>query len=106
MFRLTVRPGLVLEIVNPLRIEEEFALVEKNREHLAPFLSWVDLTHSVDDLLNYAQRMREEYASGRAAACLKIAWRAQSACMRAVMRTRDAAKLATGWGRNTPDAAS
>lgn len=70
MFRLTVRPGLVLEIVNPLRIEEEFALVEKNREHLAPFLSWVDLTHSVDDLLNYARRMREEYASGRAAACM------------------------------------
>jgi ribosomal-protein-serine acetyltransferase len=41
--------GLVLELLAPRHAQELYEVVDSNREHLKPWMPWVDSTRSVDD---------------------------------------------------------
>lgn len=61
---VALRPGLALR---PLTIEDAaplFALVEKNRPHLREWMSWLDVTTTVEGIRPFVQSCIDGYSNG------------------------------------------
>lgn len=63
MFRREVEPGLELRQIEFPDAEATFALVERNREYLRPWLPWVDHTLSAEDVREFIARAETQYES-------------------------------------------
>ncbi|MEM9415295.1 MAG: GNAT family protein [Planctomycetota bacterium] len=59
---LPVDDGLALRLLEPRHAEELFAAVDANRDHLARWQPWPDVTQSPSDTRAYAERMLQEFA--------------------------------------------
>ncbi|MEX0871761.1 MAG: GNAT family N-acetyltransferase [Aquisalimonadaceae bacterium] len=66
MFSLEVEQGLALRLLQTDNAEELFALVDRNRDHLREWLSWLDLINSVSDSRRFIERALQHYADRRA----------------------------------------
>ena len=53
-----------LRLLAPCYAEEQFALIEANRDYLQPWLGWVDEMCSVEDATAYSKTTLDEYAQG------------------------------------------
>lgn len=65
---------LTLSLVQPCIAEEIFALVDKNRDHLAPWMPWVKSTESVKQIHSWIKDSLSSFAEGKgltSAICLK-----------------------------------
>jgi len=65
MFRRTVTPGIVIRQFQPDDAADLFDVVGRQREYLRRWLPWVDQTESVDDVLQFIRRAREQDDEGR-----------------------------------------
>ena len=65
MFRREVEPGLELRQTEFHDAEATFALVERNREYLRPWLPWVDHTLSAEDVREFIARAETQYESNQ-----------------------------------------
>jgi ribosomal-protein-serine acetyltransferase len=52
-FEKTVGDNIKLALIDPMYSDDLYALVDRNRAHLRPWLGWVDRTNSVGDLNNF-----------------------------------------------------
>lgn len=50
MFTYRLEPGLTLELLQPRHAAELFDAVDENRDHLSPWMPWVEATKSVADV--------------------------------------------------------
>jgi ribosomal-protein-serine acetyltransferase len=66
MFRAEVRPGLELRLLEERHAPEVFALADRDRDFLRPWLPWVDATQTEDDSLAFIRSTLEQFASGDA----------------------------------------
>lgn len=69
MFSLRVDDEVALELAEERHAEEIFALVDRNRDHLRPWMPWVDPTVRVEDTLAFLKFVRAEYAAGQQFHC-------------------------------------
>ena len=69
MFSLKADDEVELELAEMHHAQEIFDLVERNREHLAPWMPWVEGTTTVADTTAFLTFIRGEYAAGRALHC-------------------------------------
>jgi ribosomal-protein-serine acetyltransferase len=69
MFALRVDDEVALELAEERHAAEIFAVVDRNRDHLRPWMPWVDATKGVEDSLAYLKFVRAEYASGHQFHC-------------------------------------
>lgn len=51
-----------LAIFEPRHAQELFTLIDQNREHLRPWLAWVDKTESVDDMRAFIKKQPQQLA--------------------------------------------
>ena len=58
---LTIDSNLTLELTAALHAEGLFEAVDKNREHLLPFLHWVGNMKSVSDFQSYVKNCEQLY---------------------------------------------
>jgi len=65
MFRRTVAPGIEMRQFEMRDAEPIFALVERNREHLRPWLPWVDHTRSAEDVREFISRIQTQLDSNQ-----------------------------------------
>jgi ribosomal-protein-serine acetyltransferase len=65
MFSLAVDDDLSLELAEEHHARETFDLVHANREHLRPWMPWVEATRTVDDMVAFLRFVRGEYVAGR-----------------------------------------
>jgi ribosomal-protein-serine acetyltransferase len=63
MFSAILQPGVELRLVEERHAPVLFALVEREREHLRQWLSWVDATRTEDDIVAFIRRAMEQFAS-------------------------------------------
>lgn len=63
MFRVPVRPGLELRILEERHAGTVFALVNRERPYLREWLPWVDATLTEDDSLAFIKASLEQFAS-------------------------------------------
>ncbi|MEO1236455.1 MAG: GNAT family protein [Planctomycetota bacterium] len=59
---LKVDDEVSLHLAGPEHAEEVFALVERNRDHLGPWMGWVEAAQSVEDILQVKREAAEKYA--------------------------------------------
>jgi ribosomal-protein-serine acetyltransferase len=69
MFSLIADDEVALELAEEHHAAELFALTDRNREHLRPWMPWVDGTVTAADSLAFLRFIRGEYAAGRAFHC-------------------------------------
>ena len=69
MFSLRVDDDVSLELAEMSSAQELYDLVDRNREHLGPWMPWVELTTSVADTVTFLTNIRADYAAGRALHC-------------------------------------
>lgn len=62
MFSFPIDDEIELRLLEERHAEPLFALTDKNREHLARWLPWVEHTREVSDTLGFIRRVRAEYA--------------------------------------------
>lgn len=65
MFALTVDDEVAVELAEESDAPLIFALTDANRDHLRPWMPWVDATVTVADTLAFLRFVRGEYAAGR-----------------------------------------
>lgn len=65
MFSLTVDDEVALELAEEHHAQAIFDLTDRNRDHLRPWMPWVDGTKTVEDTLGFLRFVRAEYAAGR-----------------------------------------
>ena len=65
MFRRTVAPGIEMRQFEMRDAGAIFALVERNREYLRPWLPWVDHTRSAEDVREFISRVQMQLESGQ-----------------------------------------
>ena len=63
-FRLAIDTDLELRLLEPEHAEELFALTDRNRQHLRPWLSWVDWARSADGTREFLESSLERFKSG------------------------------------------
>lgn len=66
MFSLTVDDEVSVELAEMHHAQEIYDLIDKNREHLTPWMPWAPMTTSVADTVEFLRRVRREYAEGKA----------------------------------------
>lgn len=66
MFRAIIRPDLELRILEERHAPAVFALADRDRAYLRPWLPWVDRTKAVEDTLEFIQSSLQRFASGDA----------------------------------------
>lgn len=66
MFEMRVDDDIVLELAELTHAQEVFDLVDRNREHLRPWMPWEPLTKTVDDTTAFLTGIRADYGAGRA----------------------------------------
>jgi ribosomal-protein-serine acetyltransferase len=69
MFSLTVDDEVSLVLAEEHHAQALFDLTDRNRDHLRPWMPWVDATVSVADTLAYLRFVRGEYVAGRQFHC-------------------------------------
>jgi ribosomal-protein-serine acetyltransferase len=69
MFRRSPAPGIEIRQFEPLDAETVFAAVERNRAYLREWLPWVDLTHSVPDVLDFIVKSRAQFHDNQGPSC-------------------------------------
>ncbi len=62
MFRLQYRPDAALVLLEESYAAEIYAIVNHDREYLAEWLPWVDVTHSPADIVVFIRRSLEQLA--------------------------------------------
>jgi ribosomal-protein-serine acetyltransferase len=66
MFSLRVDDEVTIELAEMHHADAIYALSERNREHLAPWMPWIATTTSVADTVGFLTFIRGEYGAGRA----------------------------------------
>lgn len=61
-FILPVDQDLSLRLLEPHHVDEVFAIIDANREHIGQWMPWASVTRSVQDTREFAQRALEEFA--------------------------------------------
>lgn len=64
MFTHNIDDDLQLRLFEPHHAEALFALSDRNRDHLRPWLPWIESTHAVADSRGYILAMRQGYGAG------------------------------------------
>lgn len=64
-FKLVVNDEIVLKLRALSKAKTFFGLIDANRKHLRPWLSWVDKTKAATDTSLYLQQCIDEYYSGK-----------------------------------------
>jgi ribosomal-protein-serine acetyltransferase len=62
MFAVALHDGYELRLLEEHHAERIFAAVDRNREHLAPWLPWVEATQSPEDTLAFIRKSLEQFA--------------------------------------------
>jgi ribosomal-protein-serine acetyltransferase len=62
VFHLPIRDGIHLQIMEERHAEAIFSVVDANREHLRPWLPWVDKTHSSEYTRQFIREALEQFA--------------------------------------------
>lgn len=62
MFRLEVRAGVELRMLEDRHTDEVFAAVNANREHLRRWMPWVDLNVGPDSTRQYIRKSLDQFA--------------------------------------------
>ncbi|HTY91106.1 MAG TPA: GNAT family N-acetyltransferase [Methanocella sp.] len=66
MFSRVVGQGLELRLLEDRYAEELFGLSDRSREHLRPWMPWIDRTRCVEDTRAFIRGSLEEYSRGEA----------------------------------------
>jgi ribosomal-protein-serine acetyltransferase len=66
MFLLPVDDEVDLELAEEHHADAIYGLTDRNRDHLRPWMPWVDTTTTVADTLAFLTFIRGEYGAGRA----------------------------------------
>jgi ribosomal-protein-serine acetyltransferase len=66
-FELKINEKLSLKLRQSEDAEEMFLLTDKNREHLHPWLPWVDVTLVVEDTRRFIEKCKEKFEKKEAA---------------------------------------
>lgn len=69
MFSLRADDEVSLELAEEHHAQSTFELTDRNREHLRPWMPWVDSTVTVADTKAFLTFVRGEYAAGRQLHC-------------------------------------
>jgi ribosomal-protein-serine acetyltransferase len=69
MFSLRVDDEVEVELGEEHHAQSTFDLTDRNRDHLRPWMPWVDGTVTVGDTLAFLKYARAEYAAGRQMHC-------------------------------------
>jgi ribosomal-protein-serine acetyltransferase len=69
MLSLELSNDAELQLLQMRHAEEVFSIIESNRDHLRPWLHWVDDARSVEDTKAFVQRCLEEFAAGTGITC-------------------------------------
>lgn len=64
MFQAEVEKGLVLRLLEPRHAGALFSLVDRNREYLGAWLSFVEKTQTVREIEAYIHRRLEQFSKG------------------------------------------
>jgi ribosomal-protein-serine acetyltransferase len=67
--RLSVNAETELRLLEEDDAPEVFALIERERAHLRPWLPWLDVTLSIEDELNFIRLTTERYARSQSLVC-------------------------------------
>jgi ribosomal-protein-serine acetyltransferase len=65
MFSASLRDGFELRLLEERHAGMLFAAVEREREHLRPWLPWVEATHSEEDTLSFIRSVLAQFAENR-----------------------------------------
>ncbi len=65
MFSAILQPGVELRLVEERHAPALFTAIDREREHLRQWLSWVDATRTEDDILAFIRRSMEQFASNK-----------------------------------------
>ena len=63
MFSAPIRNGFQIRLLEERHAAEVFAAVERNREHLRPWLPWVDMTSKEDDTRAFIKASLQQFAA-------------------------------------------
>ncbi|MHB0935979.1 MAG: GNAT family N-acetyltransferase [Armatimonadota bacterium] len=63
MFSYPLAPDAELRLLEPRHAEEQYALIDGNREHLGRWLNWVDQTLTIEDTRQFVRRSLERCAN-------------------------------------------
>lgn len=69
MFSLHADDEVALELAEMHHAQAIYDLTDRNRDHLRPWMPWVDPTTSVEDTRGFLTFIRGEYVAGRAFHC-------------------------------------
>ncbi|HEV2199074.1 MAG TPA: GNAT family protein [Bryobacteraceae bacterium] len=65
MFSASLRDGFELRLLEERHARPLFVAVEREREHLRPWLPWVEATHSEEDTLSFIRSVLAQFAENR-----------------------------------------
>src|SRR5260370_25260856 len=68
MFSAPLRDGFALRLLEERHARTLFAAVEREREHLRPWLPWVEATRSEEDTLSFIRSVLAQFAENRGVA--------------------------------------
>ena len=61
MFEIKINENLFLRLRQEKDVNEMFILTDKNREHLRPWLKWIDDTVSSEDTRKFIEKCKEKF---------------------------------------------
>jgi len=65
MFSASLRDGFELRLLEERHARVLFEAVEREREHLRPWLPWVEATHGEEDTLSFIRSVLAQFAENR-----------------------------------------
>jgi ribosomal-protein-serine acetyltransferase len=65
MFSASLRDGFELRLLEERHTKSLFEAVEREREHLRPWLPWVEATRTEEDTLSFIRSVLEQFAGNR-----------------------------------------
>jgi ribosomal-protein-serine acetyltransferase len=65
MFSASLRDGFELRLLEERHTKGLFEAVEREREHLRPWLPWVEATRTEEDTLSFIRSVLEQFAGNR-----------------------------------------
>ncbi len=65
MFSAILQPGVELRLVEERHAPAIFGAIDRERESLRQWITWVDATRTEDDILAFIRRSMEQFASNR-----------------------------------------
>lgn len=61
MFEKVISDGIRLVLIDSADAQSLYSVIDRNREHLRPWLGWVDRTNSVEDVAHFIIRARTRF---------------------------------------------